>query len=360
MGRYEDFIDAELAARNLPPSLRYLPIIEAGYYPTAESPAGAGGLWQFMPATARWLGLEVTSLVDQRFDPYAATPKALDYLEGLQRQFGSWFLALAAYNGGPGRVERIIREHGDGQPRDDDLFGRIRDRLPGETRDFIPKYLASVRVASDPESFGLTDYVREPAQRFDVVTVEGAASIDVIAGAAAASEEEMRLLNPHLVLGLTPAGQSTTVRIPAGSGSAFAGRFAAIPPRDRVTFTEHKVASGETLSHVARNYRVSVAELRAANPAVEPRRLQVGTVLVIPRAGRRSADGDGAAEATEEPVAVTPPPAPVAVHVVRRGESLWLIARMYDVALARLRGYNDLAEEILIRPGDELRIPPPG
>ncbi len=283
MGRYEHFVDAEVAARGLPPSLRYLPIIEASYYPRAASKAGAGGLWQFMPATARWKGLTVNPLVDQRFDPYLSTPLALDYLADLHEQFRSWFLALAAYNAGPGRVERAIRDHGGGDPRDDALFRRIRDRLPPETRDFIPKYLAAVRIASDPAAFGLTGFTKDAPWTFDEVTVEGAASIDMVAVAAGAREERVRELNPHLVLGLTPAGTSTTVRLPKGLGSGFAGRFAAIPPQERVTFTEHTVSPGETLSHIARHYRVTVDELRAANPEVEPRRMQVGTRLVIPR-----------------------------------------------------------------------------
>lgn len=289
MGRYEDYVDAELAARGLPPSLRYLPIIEASYYPRADSPAGAGGLWQFMPATARWLGIEVGPLVDQRYDPYVATPRALDYLASLHEQFGSWFLALAAYNGGPGRLERILAEHGPELPRSDELFPRIRHRLPFETRDFIPKYLAAVRLARDPAAFGLAEHTREPPQSFDVVDVAGPASIDVIAGAAGSGEEEVRLLNPHLVLGLTPAGTTTAVRVPRGTGTGFEARFAAIPEHGRVTFTHHRVNPGETLSGIARNYRVSLRDLRAANPEVEPRLLQIGTVLVIPRApGQRT------------------------------------------------------------------------
>lgn len=284
MGRYDDYIDAELAVRGLPPSLRYLPIIEAGYQTRAVSPAGAGGLWQFMPATARWLGLEVGSLVDQRFDPYAATPQALDYLASLYEQFGSWFLALAAYNGGPGRLERVLAETGHARPWNDEIFHRIRHRLPAETRDFVPKFLAAARVAEDPAGFGLTGYTSDRPRSFDVVRVPGQASIDVIAGAAGAVEEELRALNPQLVLGLVPAGRTTAVRVPHGSGPGFDARFAAIPEEDRVTLTHHRVTAGETLSEIARNYRVALRALRAANPEVEPRLLQIGTVLVVPRA----------------------------------------------------------------------------
>ena len=359
MGRYEDFIDAEIAARGLPPSLRYLPVIEADYYPLAVSPAGAAGLWQFMPATARWMGLGVTPLVDQRFDPYAATPRALDFLAELQKQFGSWFLTLAAYNAGPGRLERAIREHGGGAPRDDDLFLRIRHRLPAETRNFIPKFLATVRAANDPEAYGLGDFVKDAPWTFDEVMVEGAVSIDVVAVAAGSPEERVRNLNGQLVLGLTPAEGSTLVRVPKGSGSGFGKRLAAIPADERVTFTSHTVAAGETLWRIARNYRVSVAGLRAANPDVEPRRMRIGTRLVVPRAGRGQQAGPGG-ENGEQRLANPPPADSEKVHRVKRGDTLWLIARLYEVELERLLTHNELEADTTIRPGDEIRIPPGG
>ena len=283
MGRYEDYVDAQLAARGMPPSLRYLPLIEANYAPRAVSRVGAGGMWQFMPETARWLGLEVNSLIDRRFDPYAATPLALEYLSALHDQFDSWFLALAAYNGGPGRVERLIQRHGGGHPRDDAMFMRIRDRLPRETQDFVPKFLAAVRVASDPEAYGIQRLQKESAERYEVVQVDGAASVDVLAAAADVTEEEIRTLNPHLRIGLTPAGKTTELRVPPGTGGRFQVRFAEIPPGDRVTLQEHRVVQGETLSHIARQYLISLDALRAANPGIDPRRMQIGTVLVIPR-----------------------------------------------------------------------------
>lgn len=282
MGRYQELVDTALEARGLPSSLRYLPIIEAAYYTKALSHVGAGGLWQFMPETARWMGLEVNSIIDERFDPEKATPLALDYLARLHNQFDSWFLALAAYNSGPGRVERVLREHAEDESMSDETFWRIREHLPPETRDFIPKYLAAARLAEDPERYGFADE-REPPITFDEVTVTGAASIDVIAEAAGTTEEEMADLNPQLVKGLTPAGRTTKIKLPAGLGAAFPARFARIPENQRVTFVEHRVAAGETLSHIALQYRVSVSALRDANPNVDPRLMQIGTVLVIPR-----------------------------------------------------------------------------
>jgi len=373
MGSYEDFVASELAARSLPPSLLYLPLIEANYYATAVSPVGAGGLWQFMPRTARWLGLTVNSLIDQRFDAFAATPVALDYLLDLNEQFHSWFLTLAAYNAGPGRVEQVIRRHGRGHPRDDALFLRIRNRLPAETRDFIPKYLAAVRMGSVPERHGFPGDAKAPPLRFETVTIDGPASIDVIAEVAGVAEEELKDLNPHIVAGMTPGGKSTVVRLPPGSAAGFADRFAMVPLRDRVN--RHVVSAGETLSHIARDYRISVDELTRANPGVSPRRLHLGSVLVVPGVRR---NGEASMAAAARPVAGDPPetesgetgrsagvdgtasPGGDTVHLVTRGESLWLIARLYGVEVERLRVHNRIGEGALLQPGDSIWIPRPG
>ena len=323
-----------------------------------------------MPPTARWLGLEVTTLVDERLDPYRATPVALEYLLSLNDQFGSWFLTLAAYNSGPGRVERIIRRYGGDHPRDDALFWRIRDRLPAETRDFVPKFLAATRMGSVPEDFGFGHVTPDPAQRFEELSVRGAASLDVLAEAAGVDEETMEELNPHLVRGLTPAGASTLVRVPAGRSGEFETRLAAIPADRRVTFTEHRIAQGETLSHVAVTYGVSVSELRDANPTVEPRRLRIGTVLTIPKRGGRPVQ---MAQASTRPASTGTGGLPSAsasvgsvpgrLHVVSRGESLWTIARRYDVSIGQLREWNaEVAGggDELIHPGDQLRVQEPG
>ncbi|MDE2654448.1 MAG: transglycosylase SLT domain-containing protein [Gemmatimonadota bacterium] len=308
MGRYEDYIDAELAARGLPSALRYLPLIEADYRHLAVSPAGAAGLWQLMPETARWLGLEVNSLVDQRFDVQAATGAALDYLAALHDRFRCWFLALAAYNAGPTRIERAIRRHGGARPRNDALFAHIRDRLPKETRDFIPKFLASVRLAGElSNSPGHAALEKEPPERFDEVRVEGAASADVLAAAAGITEDEIRILNPHLRIGLAPAGRSTRLRLPAGAGEAFLARFATIPVAERSTLREHTVAPGETLVRIARRYGVALDALRTVNPDVQPRHMQIGTLLVIPRGAEAVADGSRIA--TNPPGSRGDPPA---------------------------------------------------
>lgn len=282
---YREIVDREIAIRGLPASLRYLPIIESGYAPGARSPAAAAGLWQFMSGTARDVGLTVSPVLDERRDPIQATPKALDVLAEHRERFGSWYLALAAYNAGPARVSRILRRRAPLAPQGDSLFLVVYESLPAETRDFIPKLLAASTLAASPERYGFAPPSTTPI-RFDEVTVPDATSVDVIADAADTRQELIESLNPQLVRGFTPPNRETIVRVPEGRGPIFEENYALIPPDRRVSFLEHRVQSGETFSHIAVRYGVSVGLLRAANPEIEPRRLQIGQWVVVPRAPR--------------------------------------------------------------------------
>lgn len=282
MERYRSYVDSVVQAQELPPSLRYLPIIESGYQPTAISPAAAVGLWQFVAPTARAQGLTVTPLIDERRDPVRSTASALELLGTFRQQFGSWFLALAAYNGGPNRVERLLREHAPLAPRSDSLFFVIAPHLPRETREYIPRFLAAVHVAKHTARFGL-EVPDSPAEyRYDEVIVPDATTLDVVALAAGTSEDEVRRLNPHIVRGITPRGRVTPVRVPEGSGPSFVEAYDKIPPEERITATEHVVSAGETLSHIAQQYGVRLTDLEGANPQIEPRRMRVGTRLLVP------------------------------------------------------------------------------
>ena len=290
MERYREVVDREIAARGLPRSLRYLPIIESGYAPAARSPASAVGLWQFMSGTARDVGLTVSPLLDERRDPVRSTPKALDVLAEHYERFGSWYLALAAYNAGPARVSRILRSRAPLAPQGDSLFLVLYEALPAETRDFIPKLLAASTLAGSPERYGFEPPSTTPL-RFEKVTVPDATSVDVIAQAAESRQEAIEELNPQLVRGFTPPDRETIVRVPEGQGRVFEENYALIPPERRVSFLEHRVQSGETFSHIAVRYGVSLGLLQAANPGIEPRRLQIGQWVVVPRAPRTGERG---------------------------------------------------------------------
>ncbi|MFQ5536074.1 MAG: transglycosylase SLT domain-containing protein [Gemmatimonadota bacterium] len=292
MAWYAPYVDSALAQAELPPSLRYLPLVESGYNARAVSHARAVGLWQFMEGTARGLGMEVSPLRDDRRDPFVATRGAVAFLKNLKKRFGSWFLALAAYNAGPGRVERLLNRHAPLAPRNDSLYWAVRRYLPRETRDFLPKFFAAVEVAENPGRFGFKPPASGEALAFDEVTVPDAATLDVVARAAEVPQEEVERLNPQIVRGITPPGRVTPLRVPAGRGPVFRVNFARIPPEERVTFVEHRVRRGETLTHIARRYGIPLRDLRAANPGIRPRYLQIGqrlTVPVAPSVRRRGA-----------------------------------------------------------------------
>lgn len=157
MTKYDDMISAKLARKNMPQGLIYLAMIESGFNPTAKSPVGARGLWQFMSPTARQYGLKVRGRVDERTNPSRATDAALEYLSDLHDRFGSWYLAAAAYNTGQGRVARVLKQVTGKTKGTDADFYRIAHRLPKETRDYVPKLIAAARIGSNPQRYGFAD-----------------------------------------------------------------------------------------------------------------------------------------------------------------------------------------------------------
>jgi peptidoglycan lytic transglycosylase D len=282
MSWFSSAVDSALASRGLPPSLRYLPIVESGYSPRAVSRASAAGVWQFMEGTARGYGMRVGPLLDERRNPFKATAAAADFLQVLKDQFGSWFLALAAYNAGPYRVQALLDRYAPLEPRTDSLYWALRRRLPPETRDFVPKFFAAVEVAGHPEAYGIDLPGDSLGFDYDEVVVPDATTMDVVAKAAEAPQTEIMRLNPEVVRGITPPGKRTVLRVPAGQGDTFTQNYAHIPPRERVTFVEHRVARGETLSHIAVRYGVRVSDLTAANPGIRPTRLRIGQRVIVP------------------------------------------------------------------------------
>lgn len=345
LGRYEEMIRRKLRLAGLPEDLVYLALIESGMNPNAYSRAAAVGLWQFIRGTARLYDLEVSWYLDERRDPIKATDAAIAYLSDLYDEFGSWYLAAAAYNGGPGRVRRGIARTGS-----DDFWELARSRtLRSETRNYVPKLIAAAIIAKDPHRYGFGRIRKESAWTYDVVEVPDATSYDVLAEAAGTDEETMRLLNPQFPRRVTPPDRRVDLRVPVGTGEAFTVAYAAIPPDERVTWVEHTITRGQTLGHLAARYGTSVAAIREANGNVNPRRLQIGQRLIIPRspsgalASRRS---------TRE--AVSRPDGPYTV-VVRRGDTLWTIARSHGVTTSQLMAWNNLSSS-LIRPGDRLEI----
>lgn len=276
-GRYEETLRAILREHGLPQDLVYLSMIESGYNPNAYSSAHAVGLWQFLASTARRYDLRVTYWVDERRDPVLATHAAAAYLRDLYEEFGSWYLAAAAYNGGANRVRRAIRRTGS---RDFWTIARRR-YLPSETREYVPKFIAAALIAKQPDRYGLT-VAAVPPLSYDLGQVPDATSLEVIAEAAGVDVAEVRALNPQLIRGVTPPGERYYVRLPPRTGDTFAANYARVQAQAREGSIQHTVRSGDTLSRLATAYGSDLSAIRSANPSVRPERLQVGQQLYIP------------------------------------------------------------------------------
>lgn len=225
---FSDMIRSKLRERDMPEELLYIPVIESGLSPFAVSRVSAVGLWQFMSPTAMQYGLRVDEYVDERRDPIRATDAALDYLSWLHDRFGgSWYLSWAAFNAGPGRVERIVNRHAGGRMADA-TFWEILEYLPRETRNYVPKMIAITKLAAeaDPEAF--RDDGMEP-YRYENVFVPGLTSLSKVARALDEDLDVIRDLNPHLVRDITPPGEIYPVRIPVGGSRAVVDALAAGP-----------------------------------------------------------------------------------------------------------------------------------
>ena len=350
-GRYGPMIRAELRSRGMPEDLIYLAMIESGFSNQAYSRAHAVGIWQFIAETGRRYGLEINAHVDERRDPVKATQAALDYLQKLYRQFGSWYLAAAAYNSGENRVERILRQHAGGRRGDDALYWRIARYLPRETRDYVPLMLAAGHIGKNPERYGFHNLRYQQPLRYDMVQVQGAVALQTVARAAGVEESEIRRLNPHYLRGATPPNRTSVVRLPEGRRSTFAANFPRMREEVRLAGTTHTVRRGETLSHIAARYGTSVAALRSANGGINPHRIRVGQRIHVPGASVGASYASATTSAPASRAAVR-----WRTHRVRRGESLWSISRRYGVSVRQLQTWNNLGRSSRIYPGQHLRI----
>jgi membrane-bound lytic murein transglycosylase D len=215
MGRYTQLISAALDKRGMPQDLVYLAMIESGFNPKAYSPAKASGLWQFIGATASRYGLDINRAVDERNDPVKATEAALDYLGDLHRRFGSWYLAAAAYNMGENGLTRILQSAlGRVQGTDADYYA-VWERLPRETRDYVPLMIAAARIAKDPAQYGFTDIQPLAPVPVKEVVARPATSLKTLAQKAGTTVAELRTLNPQLKLNRTRNDEPMVVRVPA-------------------------------------------------------------------------------------------------------------------------------------------------
>jgi membrane-bound lytic murein transglycosylase D len=289
MPRYELIIRERLQREGLPGDLVYLALIESGFSNTATSRAKAVGMWQFMKATGKAYGLRIDSWVDERRDPMRATDAAVKHLRDLNRRFNSLYLAAAAYNAGSGKVSRGLGRLPDDESEginSDATFFRLYDTklLRRETKDYVPKLIAAALIAKQPERYGFS-VERQELFAYDSIIVPDMTGLDVLARLADTTVAAIRELNPQYLRLATPPGARSVVRLPLDHGPMTVAAYAELPARQRVTFVEHFVARGETLSGIAVRYRVSQSLLLAANPKVKSRSLRIGQRVVVPTGG---------------------------------------------------------------------------
>ncbi len=348
--RYLPLINETFANAGVPAELAWIPLIESLFKPVVRSRASAVGLWQLMAPTARLYGLRVDYFVDERRDPVKSTAAIARFILDYYAEFEDWHLAIAAYNGGKGRVGRALR-----RANVTDFWSLAATRaLPRETREFVPKILAAILIGSEPERY---DFMIEeqPPFVFDEVTIDSMTDLQVIAEAAGTTLETIQELNPQLLRRTTPRIPEYTLRVPAGRARDFRVAYAAIPVDERVRVVEHVVSRGETLSEIGDDYGLSWRAVADYNGIRDPRRVRAGTKLLIPVA---QAAGSVAVPSSVRPELVQR--SGVArgnkiVHTVRRGESLWLIARAYDTRVADVKRWNGLRSDRLSQ-GDTLDI----
>ena len=344
---YEPMIRSSLREAGLPEDLVYKAMIESGFNPRAYSRARAAGIWQFVRGTARLYGLRYNTFIDERRDPEKSTRAAIRHIQHLYGLFGDWRLVIAAYNCGQGRLERIIRRSG---TRD---FWKLKG-LPRETRRHVPRFMAALIISRDPEWFGFDDVVYQLPTRFDVVPVSECVHLRVTAECAGTTYERMRSLNPELRSGYTPSSSRGPYRlkIPAGTADRFKARFARIPASRKVRLAEHRVRRGETPGGIARDWGVPTRTVLEANNIRNPRRLRVGTLLkipIFPNSKSRHTARNRARVAAPEPDTHGK-----VSYRVRKGDTLWGIGRRYGVTPRQIREWNNVGR--YISPGDRLVI----
>lgn len=346
--RYLPMIQEVFRAEGLPLDLAYVPLIESAFKPNALSRAKAKGIWQFMQGTALENGLKHDWYIDERSDPEKATYAAARYLKTLHKMFdGDWHLALASYNGGPGRVQRAMRRSG---KKDFWSLTATTRYLPRETRDYVPLILAAVIIARNPAQYGMTI---EPldAPDYEVVSLPSAVDLRRVAEWAGVPVQAIHDLNPELRRWTTPLRATDyELKVPAGTADLVTAALAATAPEELAPLNRHTVKKGETLLSIARKLKVSRVDLAEANYLRTNAKLKAGEELIIPRAPTLLLATRAAEPGGDAPDAVlasnTLPVEPEAaeptrlVHRVKRGETLFSIARIYRTTVDALQRWN--------------------
>jgi membrane-bound lytic murein transglycosylase D len=282
-GRYIEVMQEILKEKNMPTELVFLPIVESGFNPKAYSRARAAGPWQFISGTAKRYGLVIDWWRDERKDPVKSTEAAARYLSDLYDMFGSWSLALAAYNAGEGKIAKALRKSSS-----DDFWQLLATKhIRKETKNYVPRYIAAAMIANKPEAYGFEDLSYNAPFKYDKVVLHAPVDLDIVAQCAGTDVDEIRELNPELRRWSTPPNvESYALRVPAGKGDSFMDKLSKIPAENLFTYDTYTVKKNDTLKKIAAKTKLPVNAILELNSMSGIAKLSAGDELKIPPRGK--------------------------------------------------------------------------
>ena len=344
-GKYRQFIVNSLKEAGLPTELSWLPLIESGFKVDALSKARALGLWQFISSTGYKFGLKRDKYIDERLDPVKSTRAAIAYLKELHQIFGDWTTVLAAYNCGEGQVLRVIRSQNVNYL---DNFWDLYERLPLETARYVPRFMATLHIVKNPEKYGLTAISIDKPLEFEIVTISKQVHLRNVAKQIGVNEKTLQALNPELRYKILPQDKYP-LRVPLGKGEILLAGVDNIPvsyPPKRA-YVYHRVRTGESLSTIAKRYHTSISSIARANNIRKRHYIVAGKTLKIPRKGYA---------VYKSPTNNRTAYRHASTHIVKSGDSLWIIAKRYGTTTKKIQEQNNLTTTNLSI-GQVLKIP---
>ena len=352
-GRYENLIKPVLHENGLPENLFYLPMIESGYNPKAYSYARASGLWQFIYATGKYYGLRRSWWFDERRDPTLSTTAACEHLKDLYNRFGDWYLALAGYNCNPKKIENRMRRY---KTRD---FWKLK-RLPRQTRNYIPTFIAANLIAENPNKYGF--YIdKNSAVEYDTIKISECVDLQVVAQCVDTTFSAIKDLNPAILRWCTPPNtKDFTLNLPKGRKQIFIDNYAKIPEKQKRSWVRHRIKSGETLSQIAKKYATSIQILKNYNK-IRGTLIHTGNYLVIPVPQNKNyyrtyrTYAKSRKKAKPKKINFVKGYKKI-VYIVKKGDTIGEIAEVYNTRASKIRKWNGLYYGQHIYPKQKLNI----
>ncbi|WPE16905.1 LysM peptidoglycan-binding domain-containing protein [Candidatus Thioglobus autotrophicus] len=347
---YLHLVVQEVEKAGLPLEIALLPIVESAYYPFSYSHGTASGLWQFIPSTGRLYGLRDNWWYDARRDVLASTKAAVKYLKNLNKLFkGDWLLAIAAYNSGPGRVQRAIRDNKkQGKPTD---FWHLK--LPSETKGYVPRLLAVTELIKHPEKYAQTITPVENKAVLRSIRLKTQFDLALIAEWSAVELEDLYTLNPGLKRWATPNKGSYTLLLPNKNMDLFKKAMLGNPDMARLKWIRHLVKQGDSLSMIAQQYATTTSQIISVNQ-LEDHLIKAGDYLIVPIA-KKGAKAYSSSESEREKSRLNANKAGrKVIHLVKAGDSLWSISRQYQVSINQLIKWNHIKRSEPLKLGKKL------